>query len=51
MTTDTVLRVALIEAVDFIGSLLECKPDEAVDLLSSAGENVEDRLNAALNQE
>ncbi len=49
MTTDTILRVALMEAVDFIGSLLNCKSDEAVDLLSSTGENIEDRLNAALN--
>lgn len=41
-------RDALTEAHAFIKSLLDCTPDEATDLLTNHGEDVEERLAKAL---
>jgi hypothetical protein len=42
------LVIAATEARDFLRSLLDAQPAEATDFLTNNGEDVEDRLSAAL---
>jgi hypothetical protein len=44
------MRDALIETTAFITALLACRDDEAIDLLMSAGEDVEARALEAIGE-
>lgn len=46
----TPAQSALREARDFLRSLLDMQPDEAIDALTNNGEDVESRLTAALGE-
>lgn len=44
------LRRALLEARDFVTMLLESRPKQVMSLLKHSGEELETRLNAALEE-
>ena len=47
---DTALLTALTEARDYLKVLLDAEPDEATDLLTNSGEEVEERLTKAIDE-